>query len=98
MAKAAECPVCDYETLVFEDDIVRNRGVTLLIPRCPECDPEAVGDPTVDETRRLTLVDEETHGCPKCGEPVTSATVSGPSEATARPCGCSVHPEEVSHV
>ncbi|WP_086009363.1 hypothetical protein [Natrinema versiforme] len=30
--------------------------------------------------------------CPRCGEPVTTVTVSGPHTGIAGPCGCSVSP------
>lgn len=30
--------------------------------------------------------------CPRCGEPVTTVTVSGPHTGIAGPCGCSVPP------
>ncbi|MFD1564793.1 hypothetical protein ACFR99_14730 [Haloarchaeobius amylolyticus] len=30
--------------------------------------------------------------CPRCGEPVAFVTASGPTTASANPCGCSVSP------
>lgn len=36
------------------------------------------------------------NNCPRCGDPVASVTISGPSEAQVTPCGCDVHPETLN--
>lgn len=30
--------------------------------------------------------------CPRCGDPVLATVVTGPTEASASPCGCRVPP------
>lgn len=56
----AECPVCDYETRVWEQDITENAAnllddEPLVVCHCPECDPRNVGDPIRDRTPQLQI-------------------------------------------
>lgn len=54
----AECPHCNYETVLFEDDVIVDHfeeDTLLSIFDCPECDPKEVGDPLNDRTRRLEV-------------------------------------------